>query len=211
MRNSLLILLLLEWPCLSEAQASIGFEQYFYAGKTGLPLIVPVIYFQDEHNWFVQSNINYEQSNTFSVCVGKTFSENGDFSYSVTPMLGAVMGSLKGGLLALNTEMRYKKILFNSQSHFVFSFKNTEADLLNSWMELGYQLMGQTFIGVSMQATVLNAISTQIETGVFIRCRVKKWNFPVYCFNTTSTGRYFILGVAREFSLPVKKKYHAIS
>src|ERR1035438_7668424 len=204
MRNSLLIILVFIWPNKTEAQASAGFEQYFYVNKTGFPVVVPVIYFQNEHNWFVQSDINYEQLHTFSICIGKTFSEDDEFSYSVTPMIGAVLGSLKGGVLALNTEMRYKNFLFSSQSHYVFSLKNVGSDLLNNWMELGYRVIGHTFIGLSMQTTVFNAINMQLQTGAFIRFSVKKWNFPIYCFNTISDNRHLILGVTREFSLQVK-------
>ena len=206
MRNSILIILVFIWPGKTEAQASAGFEQYFYTDKTGIPVVVPVIYFQNDHNWFVQSYINYEQLHTFSLCIGKTFSEQDEFSYSVTPMIGAVLGSLKGGVLALNTEMRYKNFLFTAQSHYVFSSKNVESDLLNSWMEMGYQVIGHVFMGVSMQATVFNAVNKQLETGVFIRFSVKKWNFPIYCFNPASDNRYLILGVAREFSLRAKKQ-----
>jgi hypothetical protein len=206
MKNSLLIIWLLTWSYCVKAQSCAGVEQYFYVYKNGLHALVPVIYFQNEHNWFVQSDINYEQLHTFSLCIGKTFSDNDEFSYSVTPMIGTVLGSLKGAVLALNTEMRYKKFLFISQSHYVFSFNNIEADLLNSWMELGYEVIGHTFAGISMQASVFNATYMQLETGIFIRFNVNKWSFPVYCFNTTKENRYLILGVTREFSLPVKKQ-----
>ena len=107
--------------------------------------------------------------------------------------------------MALNTEVRYKKILFTSQSHFVFSFKNTEADLLSSWMELCYQVIGQMFAGFSVQTSIFNATNMQLETGLFLRFNLKKWGFPVYCFNTIGTHRYFILGITREFNLRGKK------
>jgi hypothetical protein len=205
MRNSLTIIFLFVWPCITEAQAIIGFEQYFYVDKTGLPLVIPRAYAQNEHNWYVESDINYEQLNTFSLYIGKTFSENEEFSYSVTPIIGGVLGSLKGGVLGLNTEMTYKNILFISQSHYVFSFKNNSADLLYNWMDLGYQVIGRTLIGLSMQTSVFNAVNMKLETGVFIRFSIKKWNFPVYCFNTYNESRYLIIGVTREFNLPVKR------
>ena len=191
---------------MSDAQAYTGFEQYMYVYKAAPLLVVPVIYYQSEQNWFIQSNMNYEQPKTFSVSAGKTFSEDDEFFWSVTPMIGLVSGSLNGAVMALNTEVRYKKILYTSQSHFVYSFKNTESDLLSSWMELGYQVIGQMFAGLSVQATVINATDMQMETGVFIRVNVKKWGFPVYCFNTASNNRYFTLGITREFSLPANKK-----
>jgi hypothetical protein len=206
MRNNLLIILVCMWSNKIEAQAFAGFEQYFYADKTGLLDVVPVLYFQNQHNWYVQADMNYEQMHTYSVCIGKIFAENDDFSYSVTPMVGAVLGSLKGGIVALNTEMKYRNISFVSQSHYVFSFKNIQADLLNNWMELGYKVVGNVLIGASMQTSVFNASSMELETGVFMRFSVRKWNFPIYIFRAMSENRYLILGVNREFSLGVKKK-----
>jgi hypothetical protein len=206
MRNNLLIILVCMWSNKIEAQAFAGFEQYFYADKTGLLDVVPVLYFQNQHNWYVQADMNYEQMHTYSLCIGKIFSENDEFSYSVTPMVGAVLGSLKGGIVALNTEMKYKNLLFVSQSHYVFSFKNIQADLLNNWMELGYKVVGNVLIGASMQTSVFNASSMELETGVFMRFSVRKWNFPIYIFRAMSENRYLILGVNREFSLPAKKQ-----
>ncbi len=207
MRNSYLIILLFAWPCITEAQAVLGYEQYFYADKTGFPLIIPRLYLQNKHNWYIESDINYEQLNTFSLYIGKTFTENDEFAYSVTPVIGGVMGSMKGVVIGLNTEMSYKKIQFTSQSHFVFSFKNNDTDLLSNWMELGYRVIGRTLMGLSMQTSVFGAINMKLEAGAFIRFSIKKWDFPIYCFNTTSENRYLIIGVTREFNLPLSRSH----
>ena len=205
MKNSLLIVMLILWFNMTTAQDRVGFEQYLYTSKSGPPVVVPVIYYQNQQNWYFESHANYEQVQTFSTYIGKTFSENKEFSYSFTPMLGGVLGSLKGGILGLNSEMDYKKFRFTSQSQYIFSFENKKADFLYNWMDLGCQVIGHVLIGLSIQNTMINPANVKLETGFFIRFNVKKWNFPVYCFNSTSENRYLILGVAREFSFPVNK------
>jgi hypothetical protein len=205
MKNSLLIVMLMLWFNMTTAQAHGGFEQYFYASKGRTPVVVPVIYYQNQHDWYFESHANYEQTRSFSTYIGKTFSENKAFSCSFTPMLGGVIGSLNGGILGLNSEMSYKKIRFTSQSQYILSFENNKIDFLYNWVELGFQAIGHAFIGLSIQNTMINPRNVRLESGFFIRYNVKKWSFPVYCFNTTSEKRYLILGVAREFSFAVNR------
>ncbi len=205
MRNSFLFFMVFAWSNGIAAQSCEGFEQYFYSDKSGLRAIVPVVYFQNSHNWYVESHVNYEQAHTFSSYIGKTFSGNKKFSTSVTPMIGVVLGSLKGGVLGLNTAMNYKRLYFSSQAQYIFSFKSRSADFLYSWMELGYQVIGYMLVGFSIQHAMLNPANVKPETGLFIKFTAKKWNFPVYCFNETSENWYLILGVAREFNFSIKK------
>ena len=204
MRASLLIVIVFAWPVGMAAQSSAGFEQYFYADKSGLQVVVPIVYFQNKKNWYIESHVNYEQLNSFSTYVGKTFSGNKAVSYSITPMIGGVVGALKGGVLGTNSEMKYKKFAFSSQSQYIFSFENRHVDFLYSWMELGYQVVGPALIGISIQHTMYSATNARLETGLLIRFSVKKWVFPMYCFSPASDNRYVILGVAREFSFPAK-------
>ncbi|HMH34473.1 MAG TPA: hypothetical protein VK543_15655 [Puia sp.] len=208
MRTSLLIVMVLVWPNGMAAQPCAGFEQYFYADRSGLQAVVPIVYFQNKQNWYIESHVNYEGLQTFSTYVGKTFSGNKAFSYSVTPMIGGVVGALKGGVLGFNTELKYKNFFFSSQSQYIFSLENSNVDFMYSWMELGYQVIGPALIGLSIQHTMLNPTNAKLETGLLIRFSVKKWLFPIYCFSPASRDMYLVLGVAREFSFPVKTTNH---
>jgi hypothetical protein len=205
MRNSLVILLLFILPGNLKAQSCIGFEQYFYTDKNGPQAIVPVIYFQDEHNLYVESHINYEQLHTLSIYAGKNFSGEKKFSYSATPMIGVVAGSLKGAVLALNAEINYKKISFTSQSQYFFSFQNNNAGFLFTWTDLYYRLIGKLFIGLSVQHTMPDNACMKFEPGLFTKVGVGNWYFPLYCFIPASENNYLILGVERNFICSVKK------
>jgi hypothetical protein len=205
MKNKLLIAMIMIGSNMTKAQSSTGFEQYVYADREGLKGVIPVIYYQTENNWYFESHFNYERLHAFSVYIGKTFSENREFSYSFTPMIGGVAGSLKGGVAGLNSAMNYKKLFFSSQSQYVFSFESKNVDFLYSWMELGYQVIGNVLVGLSIQHTLINPANVKLETGLFIRYSVKKWSFPLYCFNATKEERYLILGIAKEFSFSRNK------
>src|SRR5450432_733451 len=112
MRNNLLIMILLIYTDSMNAQPCAGFEQYIYADKNGIQLVVPVVYFQNKNAWYVESHVNYETAHTFSIYAGKAFSGNKEVSYTVTPMIGGVLGALRGGVIGLNTEMNYKRLFF---------------------------------------------------------------------------------------------------
>jgi len=205
MKNRFLIAMMMIGSNISKAQSSAGFEQYFYADRAGLREVIPVIYYQNKQNWYFESHFNYERLHALSIYIGKTFSENKEFSYSFTPMIGGVAGTLKGGVAGLNSGMNYKKFFFNSQSQYVISIEGKNADFLFSWMELGYQVIAPLLAGLSVQHTLTSPGNGKLETGFFVRYTVKKWSFPLYCFNASNENRYVILGIAREFSFSGNK------
>jgi hypothetical protein len=202
MRTNFLFMILLICTAGINAQPYAGFEQYTYIDKKGVGLLIPVIYFQDKKGWYVESHLNYETAHTSSIYGGKAFSHVKALSYTITPMIGVVAGSLQGGVLGLNTEMNYKNLFFNSQSQYICSFNNKSVDFLYSWIELGYRVFGVHLIGLALQHTMRSGFQMKPETGLFIKFVAKKWSFPLYCFNTYGESRYWVLGVCREFSLP---------
>jgi hypothetical protein len=205
MRNNLLMMILLICTDKINAQSCIGFEQYIYTDNKGIQLLVPVVYFQSNNSWYIESHVNYETEHTFSVYAGKAFSGNKEISYTVTPMIGGVLGSIKGGVIGLNADINYKKIFFSSQSQYICSFTDRSIDFLYTWIELGYEVYGHHQVGLALQHTMRWGPGRRPETGFFIKLNAKKWNFPMYCFNVGGENRYLVLGICREFGLPLYK------
>jgi hypothetical protein len=186
-------------PNSAAAQSKIGFENYTFYGRGVNTSQMPIVSYQNKTNWYAQARYNYEDEQTMSVYIGRSFSKQGDFSYNLIPMAGAVAGRFNGGSLGLNTELGYKDFFANSQSQYSFSYKNRYDNFFYTWTDLGYQPLKWLFAGVSLQQTQIYNETGQWEPGVLMGFSFKKWSVPLYAFNPAGDRRYFILGINMEW------------
>jgi hypothetical protein len=185
-------------PNTAPAQSKLGFENYTFYGRGVNTSQMPIVTYENKMHWYAQARYNYEDEQTMSVYLGRSFSKNGDFSYNVIPMAGAVGGRFNGASLALNTQVGYQDFFASSQSQYSFSYKNRFGNFFYTWAEMGYQPLKWFFAGVSLQQTQLYNEAGLWEPGVLMGFSFKKWSFPVYAFNPASDRRYFILGINLE-------------
>src|SRR5438270_2856188 len=148
MKKLLLLIILLELWHNGNRQVKEGGEQYYYMGERQTFTMVPVINFETSKNWYVEGRYNFEALNTMSVYAGKTFYKKAVASYSVSPVIGAVLGRYKGGSVGVNGDADYKKYSFSSQLQYTFSINHKTQDFLYSWSDLSYQPLNNFSTGV---------------------------------------------------------------
>jgi hypothetical protein len=193
----LLAALLLYTP--GHGQAEIAVEQYHYFGKFQPYTYMPIVHFQNARKWYVEARYNYEEMQTFSLYLGKTFAGGDKVSWSFTPMLGGAIGKFNGISPGLNVDLGYKNIFFSAQSQYSFSTNKEEnSDFVYSWSELGYEVRPWFYAGVSFQQTYLTS-ETTLEPGLLIGFSFKQFTIPVYTFAPFNKERYFIVGINFEW------------
>src|SRR5205814_2969308 len=120
-------------------------------------------------------------------------------SGSITPMLGAIMGNLKGGSAAVNIDMECKRFFLSSLPEFVVAMDGVNKNFFYNWSELGYNIRNWIYAGVSLQQTITGP-DKETQTGVMMGLRVKKFTFPVYFFDPLQQTQYIILGINWEWN-----------
>jgi hypothetical protein len=185
------------------AQSKGGIEQYNYFNNSGISTIMPVMHIENKTGWHSEVRYNYEEVKTFSLYAGKSFSYSGFLSGSVTPMLGALMGNLKGGSAAVNIDVECKKFFLSSLPEFVVAMDGVNRNFFYNWSELGYNIRNWIYAGISLQQT-LTSQDTETQTGVMTGFRIKKFTVPVYFFNPLKQTQYFILGINWEWNKTIK-------
>lgn len=190
------------------ANAQQRFEQYCYLGDGEASTLVPVMNYTSSEDWYVEGRYNYEEQNTFSLYGGKIFSgEKGPLAYSVTPLLGGVMGDFEGGSVGLNLALDFGNFFFSSQSQYTFAVGNEDVDFAYSWSEAGYQPLPWMYFGLSAQHTHMRQANTgEFEPGIVIGFEIGKWTFPVYGFNPLSNNTYFVLGINLDVGTKAVRK-----
>jgi len=176
------------------SQSNGTFEQDYYLGVNKSFCWVPVVGFSTTNNWYVETRVNYEATNSVSLYMGKTFKKKAVISYSITPLAGLVAGRFNGGSVGANVTVDYKKISFSSQSQYTFSVENRTTNFTYSWSDLTYQLKGWVGAGVSLQQT-----RGQFEKGILVKGVYKNLSMPLYVFNPAASNRYFVVGLNLEW------------
>ena len=196
MKKGLLLILLLSGLWLNGFTQG-SFQQYYYAGGTNrLSYYAPVLGYHIGGNWYVEGRYNYEEINTGSLYVGKTFEHETLMSYtSITPIIGAVAGTFKGGAIGANVELDYRRLVFSSQSQYTFSIENKTTNFVYSWSDLEYRIKRWLALGVSLQQTNVYSNKGTFEKGVFIMLQYKSVSLPVYLFNPSTNDRYYVVGL----------------
>jgi hypothetical protein len=176
-----------------------GVEQYYYPGNKESSSVVPRIYYTNNKNWYGEVRYNYDESGTFSFNAGRTFSNKGNVSYTITPIAGIVKGTLNGGSLGLNGELEYKDFFFSSESQYTFSSESKTSNFLFNWSELGYQATANIYTGLALQLTRPYKMSNSWEPGCMIGLSISGFTFPLYAFNILTDKKYFVLGINWEW------------
>jgi hypothetical protein len=190
----------------STAQSTFGYQQYSFVG-VGQPLApMPIAHYESGSKWYTEARYNYDEWNTFSINTGKTFSSGNDVTYSLTPMVGAMAGTLVGGSVSLNTDINYSRINFSSQSQYSFSAQTNLDNYFYSWAEISYQPLSWVYAGLSLQHTHARKSAGIAEPGFLLGFTYKEWTFPLYSFNSFTNQRYFIVGFCYELQKIRKQK-----
>lgn len=184
--------------------AQTGLEQYYYWRDKNTTTFMPVVHFQNTRNWYAEVRFNYEEANTFSINLGRSFEREDKLgSYSLTPIVGAVAGELNGGTVGLLATAEIREWFFSSQSQCTLSGQTRDSNFLYCWAELGYMPVRWFYFGSSMQITrFTHHGNTVADPGAFIGFESGNWTFPIYGFNLQNTGRYFLVG----FNFTIERK-----
>jgi hypothetical protein len=180
----------------SYSQAKASVEQYHYAGKGQPYVFMPLASYQSTRNWYAEARYNYEDMQTFSLYLGKSFTGEKSISYTFTPMVGASMGRFKGISAALNVDLELDQFFFSAQTQYSKATPRGKGsdDFFYSWSEAGYQPLNWLYAGASFQQTYTE-YERLLEPGVLLGFSFNRFSIPVYGFDLFNNSRYFIIGL----------------
>jgi hypothetical protein len=189
------------------AQPRASVELIHYLGPSKIFTMGPIVKFQNAKNWYIEGRYNYEALQTASVYVGKAYSKEAVFSYSIVPIVGGVAGRFKGGSVGLNLDLNYKKFFLSSQSQYTVSSAEQEEDFFFSWTELGYEVRPWFFAGLSMQPTCYTHVkqSNVLSPGFLAGFSVGQWTVPFYVFDPFTSRALFVCSIVRDLKIQRKK------
>ncbi|MBC7829035.1 MAG: hypothetical protein H7122_14895 [Chitinophagaceae bacterium] len=193
-------------PLLGFAQSKASLEQYHIMGNNRTYVPMSIAHFQNNKKWYAEGRYNYEELETFSLYVGKTFSKKEKLSYVLTPLLGGAIGNFNGVSTGINMDLDYSNFFFSLQSQYSFSTDRRADNFFYNWSELAYQPLAWLYGGISVQHTRLYRTETRFEPGLLIGFSYRNLTLPVYTFAPFNRNRYFMVGLNIEWEKTPEKR-----
>ncbi len=188
------------------AQPTASVQQYYYYYKGSPVTFAPIVSYQSDNKLYFEGRFNYEDINTASFYVGRTFDAGSDLSVSFTPIAGAVFGFYKGASLGANVYVNYKRLNLYHQPQYTVSIDSRENNFLYSWSDLSIDITDHFAVGLSAQHTKMYFEKGMLEKGVMVQFAFKNWSLPIYSYNPASADRYFLIGLTYEWEGKRRKK-----
>jgi len=157
------------------------------------------IYSVDKDWLHLEARYNYEDMNTFSVWFGYNFMGGNKFQYTITPMLGGVLGNTNGIATGLELDFQYYGFELSSQSEYVFDFSGKDNDYFYNWTDLTYSPRDWLWLGLSFQRTRLYKTAKESQYGLMAGGGYKWFGLTGYIYNPGTDDPYFILSLSFNF------------
>jgi hypothetical protein len=198
MKNIMLLMIACVWLHKTTAQSHTGMDQYYTMHGNSFSF-TPMIWYQAKKGFCAEGRYNYEAPGAYALYAGKTFEFKSPVEYSFSTLAGVVMGKFKGGSVAFNADVAYKKISFSLQSQYTFSVQDKAMDFIYVWADMSYRLLPWLSAGLSIQQTSV-CKTTVSDKGIFVKFQHRSWAFPVYFFNPVDNKHYLVMGINYEWN-----------
>jgi len=147
----------------------------------------------------LEARYNYEDLETFSGWVGYNFMGGKNFEYTITPMVGGVVGISNGFALGLEFSITYKKFELYNESEYIFDVETNENNFFYSWADLTYSPTEWLSVGLSGQRTRLYKTDLDIQRGLLVGGSYKNFELTGYVYNLGFEDVFVLIGLSARF------------
>ncbi len=174
---------------------SADLNTYFIPDNT---FLIPVIR-ADKAALHLEARYNYEDFHTFSAWVGYNFSGGKKLEYTITPMIGGVIGNSNGVAPGLELTLGLNKFELYSEQEFLFEFSDKTYNFYYNWTDLTYAPKDWIWFGLSGQRTRLYQTDLEIQRGLLIGGGIKNWEFTGYLYNIGFDEPFYIFTLSFNY------------
>jgi hypothetical protein len=169
-------------------------EANFYFMKDEF-MFLPI--YSVDKNWLhLEARYNYEERNTFSAWFGYNFSGGKKFQYTITPMLGALAGSIYGMAPGIEMDFRFYRFEFSSQSEYVLDFNDRMNYFFYNWTDITYSPLDWLWFGFSYQRNRLYQTSLDFQYGLIAGGGYRWFGLTAYVYNIGTADLFGVLTIA---------------
>ncbi|MDH4090507.1 MAG: hypothetical protein OEV74_07655 [Cyclobacteriaceae bacterium] len=168
---------------------------YFFPGEF---ILLPV-FRADKNRLHLEARYNYEDLETFSGWVGYNFNGGKKLEYTITPMVGGVVGVANGVAAGLEFRFAYKRFELSSEQEYLFDTNAKENSFFYAWTDFTYSPKDWLWVGLSGQRTQLYETDLEIQRGFLVGGGFKGWELTGYLYNLGFDNPFLLIAVSANF------------
>jgi len=153
----------------------------------------------DKNKLHLEARYNYEDRQTFSAWIGYNFQGGNKLEYTITPMLGGVVGRSDGIAPGLEVTLGFKGFALYTEAETYVDFETSENNFLYNWTDLTYSPKDWLWFGISGQRTRVYRTSLDLQRGVLVGAGIKNWEFTIYLYNVGFEDPFGLLTISKQF------------
>ena len=157
------------------------------------------IFTADRGSLHLEGRANYEAIHAQSAFVGWKFSTGEAVRVEVTPILGFVGGSTRGGIAGFEASVTAGKFDGYLEAEYVHDRGDSASSYTYAWSELGYAPAEWVRLGLVAQRTRIYGGDREVQRGGFAQVVVGKVTAGVYWFNPGTSDQVVIAAVGLAF------------
>lgn len=147
-----------------------------------------------------EARFNSEDFHTFSLWAGYNFSGGTKLCYTVSPMLGGMVGTSNGILPGVSIDLTYKRWELKDESAFVlYSTDRRKADYFYSSGELDFFIKEPVYVGLAVTRT--HVYHTRLDTQRGLLAGWNIWNLSVegYLYDLFFDHPFLVISLSYNF------------
>lgn len=182
-----------------EAPAWAGQIAGYYTDPPGDDGYGSAILRADRGALHLEGRYNYEDLDTGSVFVGRTFAWEGDVGLSLVPMIGGVFGRTDGIAPGLELDVIWRALELYVESEYVFDLNDGADDYLFAWSELTVSPLEWLSLGLAGQRTRARETDLEVDRGFLVGFTWGQVGATAYLFNPDRDDPYGMIGITFDF------------
>ena len=160
--------------------------------------VLPV-FIADKNKLHLEARYNYEDRETFSGWVGYNFTGGNAFEYTITPMVGGVVGLSNGMAPGIEVTLGFNGFELYSEAEQYFDFETSANHFFYMWTDLTYSPNDWLWFGLSGQRTRVYQTDLDIQRGLLIGAGLKQWELTTYLYNIASDDPFVMVAISKGF------------
>jgi len=160
--------------------------------------VLPV-FLADKNKLHLEARYNYEGQETFSGWVGYNISGGKKLEYTITPMVGGVVGLTDGVAPGLEFTFTYGRFELYNEMEYVFDLESDENSYFYSWSDLTFSPKDWLWFGISGQRTRTYQTDVDYQRGLLIGAGLKSWELNTYFFNIDTDDPFIMINLSVGF------------
>ena len=153
-----------------------------------------------DRDWFhFAARFNYEDLNTGSIWLGYNFSGGETIEWTLTPLIGGVLGQTDGVAPGYSGSLSWRQLEFYSEGEDLIDGHDTADNFLYNWSELSFVPTEWFRVGMVTERTRVYETTRDIQRGLLVGITYKNLEATTYVFNPDDSRPVVVLAIAFSF------------